>query len=257
MPEPKRLMLAGDWHGNGRWAKLAIQYAANQHVDAILQVGDFGYWPDFSDGHGPFWDTVHQAAEENQIPIYWLDGNHENHYRLKPGFGDQWLRHLPRGHRWTWWGKTWMAVGGGVSVDKKFRTPGHDWFPEETLNFAQFDHCLREGEVDIIVSHDCPDGVLIPGVHALDKQGKDVEGNMVRDPVFPPEQIAESEEHRGLLGEIVRTTNTKLVFHGHYHRRYQQRVQLGGFAAIGLGMDGESITGNTLILDRKTLEGAL
>lgn len=252
MPEPKRLMFAGDWHSNGRYAKLAMKYAENQQVDAILQLGDFGYWPEYADTHGPFWEHVHKTAEDLGIPVYWIDGNHENHDQIVPGFGDQWLRHLPRGHRWTWWDKTWMAVGGGVSVDKKFRTPGDDWFSEETITPQQFEHCIRDGKVDIIVSHDCPPGVLIPGVHALDKQGRDVEGHMVREPIFPPEQIAESEAHRGVLGDIVTKTQAKLLFHGHYHRRYEQRAQ-SGFGVVGLGMDGGAITDNTIILTRKDL----
>jgi hypothetical protein len=195
---------------------------------------------------------VHKTAEDLGIPVYWIDGNHENHDQIVPGFGDQWLRHLPRGHRWQWWGKTWMAVGGGVSVDKKFRTPGHDWFSEETITPQQFEYCIRDGKVDIIVSHDCPVGVLIPGVHALDKQGKDVNGQMVRKPIFPPEQIAESEGHRKVLGDIVVYTRTSLLFHGHYHQRYEQRTR-DGLGVVGLGMDGSPMTDNTIILTSKDL----
>lgn len=252
MPEPSRLMIAGDWHSNRHWAKRMIEVAEHHKVKAILQVGDFGYWPTYSEQDCRFTGEVMEHCERVGIPLYWVDGNHENHSLLQPGQGDRWVRHLPRGHRWSWWGKTWMAVGGGVSVDKKWRTPGKDWFPEETLTPAQFEQCMRDGEVDVIVSHDCPDGVLIPGTHALSKQGKDEDGTLVQAPPFPIEQLHESEAHRGLLGAMATKFHPGHWFHGHYHSRYN--AQLAKTMIVGLGADaGRDMTDNFVIITAKDL----
>ena len=258
MPEPTKLMVAGDWHGSYRWVELVFERARAQGCDTILQLGDFGYWPAWEEhtqtqtGISPFLARVHELAERIGIPVYWLDGNHENHGALTPGQGDRWVRHLPRGHRWQWWGKTWMAVGGGVSVDKEARTPGYDWFPEETLTPEQFEHCLREGPVDIIVSHDCPAGVLIPGVHALQKQGKIETGELRTDCWFPLAQLYESEAHRGLLRDIVDRTGARLVLHGHYHVFHHSPLE-PTLTVIGLDRDNTLFNRATLAMSKEVV----
>lgn len=259
MPEPTRLLIAGDWHGGQHWAVRAIKHAKKAGCDAILQVGDFGYWPAYDEftlsqtGGCHFSSVVREAAQKTGIPVYWLDGNHENHHALVPGQGDQWLRHLPRGHRWQWWGKTWMAIGGGVSVDRYVRTPGYDWFPEETLTPQQLDYCLRPGEVDIVVAHDAPIEAKIPGIHAEEKNGERVN-------FFPPELIAASQEHRGLMSEIAKDKMPAYWFHGHYHSRYNDiwvdpkwTVGGPGMQVVGLDMNGTHLNLNTVILTQKDL----
>lgn len=253
MPEPTRLMLAGDWHGNADWAIKALKHARLAECDAIVHLGDFGFWPRLQVGQMTPGEQGYIKGLSDylrgpcggKMPLYWIDGNHENHDLLNPGSGSEVIRHLPRGHRWSWWGKTWMAVGGGVSVDKKWRKPGIDWFPEETLTPRQWEHCMREGKVDIVVAHDAPDGVDIPGIHAKEKTGE-------TESFFPAEQIMESWEHRGLLAEIVEETRPELWFAGHYHVRYSAiRHGKDGWKTRveGLDRDGSSLDRNTLILE--------
>jgi predicted phosphodiesterase len=244
MPEPKKLALAGDWHGNFGWAELAMNYAVEQGCDVLLQVGDFGYWPSYEESTGSqtggshFLFKVTEKAKELGLMIYWIDGNHENHEHLHPGMGhDGVIRHLPRGHRWHWWGKSWMAVGGAVSIDKQWRTAGHDWFPQETLVQDQIHYASREGGVDIIVSHDCPAGVVIPGIQAENEKG-----------FWPSEQIAESEAHRRLLRQIVDATGAKLIVHGHYHRRYNTISEDHKLSIIGLDCDATGFKENMLLM---------
>lgn len=259
MPEPTRLMIAGDWHGSRTWARQMISWAENAKVDAILQLGDFGYWPRWSEhtqtqtGVCTFTSDVHDMAEKAMIPIYWVDGNHENHDALEPGQGDYWLRHLPRGHRWQWWGKTWMAVGGGVSVDKKVRTAGWDWFPGEVLSPQQYEHVMREGGVDIVVAHDTVAEIEIPGVHGQDKT-KNADG------FFPPEAIEESEANRALMSTIAEEKLPSYWFHGHYHSRYNGTWKNPGWIeggpammVVGLDMNGTTLRKNAVILTKDDL----
>ena len=48
-PGPRRIMVAGDWHGNARWGVHIIETAARLLADEaerlILHCGDFGIWP--------------------------------------------------------------------------------------------------------------------------------------------------------------------------------------------------------------------
>jgi hypothetical protein len=251
-PDPVKLMIAGDWHGNYSWARKALWIANKRGVDTIVQLGDFGYWPnrgrpnDLEADPGFVNGLAAELRRYGGMRLFWVDGNHENHDMLNPGSGSEVIQHLPRGFRWQWWGKTWMSVGGGVSVDKKWRKQGVSWFPEETLTPEQFEYCLRDGTVDIIVSHDCPDKVAIPGIHGQEKTG-DVPS------LFPPEAIAESEAHRALLGQIVDHTHTRRVFHGHYHRRYNGARE-PDTRIIGLAEDASQMNHNTLTLVPGDLE---
>lgn len=251
MPEPTKLMVAGDWHNNSVWAIKAIKHAKEAGADTILHLGDFGYWP--RSHKGPvYYRTVVSQLRYRGLRMFWVDGNHEDHFVLAPaeGLGNEVIRHLPRGHRWQWWGKTWMAVGGGVSVDKKWRTPQESWFPEETLTPHQLEYCLRDGEVDVVAAHDVFEEARIPGIHASEKLG------LTPHPFFPAEQIAESWEHRELMSMIAKDKKPDWWFHGHYHNRYNDKVEVDGheISVVGLDCDATHLNLNTVILTAKDLE---
>jgi len=241
-PDPTKLMLAGDTHHSTHWVLGVIAHAANEGVDTIVQVGDFGYWPTRADVDDYFLERISKSLRHHKIRLFWIDGNHDDHGALTPGMRHGLIQHLPRGFRWQWWGKDWMAVGGGVSVDKKWRTPGLDWFPEETLSMQQAEHCCRPGNVDIILSHDAPDGVDIPGLddHATP---------------YPPECITESNQHRKVLGEICNAVLPQLVVHGHYHIAYRSTRLRDGRPAtrvIGLNRDNNPLHESTVTLTKES-----
>lgn len=234
MPEPQKLLLVGDTHADTKWVTKIIRHAKSIGVDTIFQLGDFGFWPTH---YVRYLDTVQRVLNDSDITMYWLDGNHEDHGLLKPGLALGRLQHVPRGHRWQWWGKTWMAVGGGVSVDRKMRTAGRDWFPEETLTREQLERCLAPGAVNVILSHDCPDGVDIPGL-TPDR--------------FPEEDIRASEGHRELIGEICNTTIPSKLFHGHYHVNYT--AHRGVTTIYGLDCNGSSMSRGTITMVKSDLD---
>ncbi len=246
MLEPKKLMLVGDLHGNTNWAVHVINSAWALGCDTIVQLGDMGVWRD-NYATNCYLSTVQDTLAENDMHLYWVDGNHEDHSRLVNDLAGTvpwdsvadmlWpttpnITHQPRGYQWTWWGKTWMAVGGAVSVDKYRRTEGIDWWPQETLTDEQVEYCCR-GPVDVIVSHDCPMGVDIPG---LSPPG-----------TWPQWVLYESDLHRRKLRQIWNETGATRLFHGHYHTRYD--APLGEGLVTGLDMDSTTLKLNTLILE--------
>ena len=48
--EIRRVLIAGDTHGNTAWVEALTTRAAEQGCPLIIQVGDFGYFPDHPDG---------------------------------------------------------------------------------------------------------------------------------------------------------------------------------------------------------------
>lgn len=207
--EPRRVLLAGDVHGNSRWVGTLCKLARIHGCDAILQLGDFGYWPHTADGR-QFLEHVDWHAERNDIEcIYWIDGNHENHdaLRLLDPIADgtvpvgERCRYLPRGLRWVWSGVRFGALGGAFSVDRRDRVEGVSWWRGEMLTDGDVAR-LGEEPLDVLVSHDAPEGVPLRGM------------------ALPPvDEVLAGEVRSRILG-AVEATAPKLVVHGHWHHRY-------------------------------------
>ena len=243
---PERVGVAGDWHGNTPWATRAIRKisaalpADGQRI--ILQLGDFGIWP------GPegaeYLTSLDAALGEADAELWFVDGNHEDFGQLaglRPGpdgraqvTGRIW--HLPRGHRWRWHDREWLALGGAVSLDKARRTEGRDWWPQEEITWRQAGAAIEAGPADVLVTHECPAGV---------------------DHDFPPppswwaqSDLRRSDAHRALLREVVLAVRPRWLMHGHLHIGYQRTVDLGAgpVEITGLDCDGAEHS-NWAILD--------
>src|SRR5258708_17543380 len=163
-----RIVVAGDWHGNRYWALNVVQRVpqllAGEKRRLLLHLGDFGIWPD-NDGQR-YLSAVNTALGEVNAELWFIDGNHEDFSQLAQLAGNA-LRdgrvpvrsniyHLPRGHRWDWHGRIWLACGGGVSLDKALRRYGHDWWPQEEITSQQEAAIIASGRADVMVCHDLP-----------------------------------------------------------------------------------------------------
>lgn len=240
MINPEVIAVAGDWHGNTKWALHAINYAATQGANVILHTGDFGY-----DFNQEFLDKITKHLKYHDMTLYFVDGNHEDFFYLYtfPIVEDgtrhitDRVFHLPRGFRWEWLGNTFMALGGAISPDKEGRVPYREWWPDEALSFADISHATRPGNVDIMITHDCPAGVDIPGI-ANNPYG------------FPAKTLRDCEAHRDVLRGIVDEIQPKLLVHGHYHQYYRDVLYGGDYMTniMGLHCDGSYVLDNVRLL---------
>jgi hypothetical protein len=236
-----KILVAGDTHANERNIKRLMDTAARCGCQAVIQVGDFGYWPHETGGRW-FLRNAEKMAWQKKIPLFWIDGNHENHAMIDrylrdspssdrlvgiptaqltpkiPGRGksgqasspdvpkrtEDWLRYLPRGYRWEWEGVHLLALGGAWSVDREFRQPGRSWWPGETINDEDVVRACEGGRVDVMVTHDAPGEYSIPGDYAT---GKITSQTMM---------------NRSKVASVVNSVRPKVLIHGHYHVRYEQ-----------------------------------
>jgi len=147
-----KVMFVGDVHGNyDVFSKLVN---ANS-PDVVIQCGDFGYFPNMG-------TDKRTSLLDIEQEVYFCEGNHEDYtalsfleedgcvYNLKN------IRHKKRGSVLTIGDKKILFMGGADSVDKRYRTPGFDWFPEEIITERDV-YSISEENVDIIVSHTCPE----------------------------------------------------------------------------------------------------
>jgi predicted phosphodiesterase len=232
-------MFAGDWHGSLDWAVGCVRLAADHEVDAIVQLGDFGIWPGRGGMH--YLHGLEDALAVAGLPLYFVDGNHEDFPQLLtyPLTADgtrkvrPHIHHLPRGHRWSWDGVEFLALGGATSLDRPQRVQWLNWWPEEEITAAEADDAASGGRVDVMLTHDCPSGVSIPGI------------NPETDRMWPREELRRANKHRDVLGFVVDHVQPDRLLHGHFHKRYDS--QRGRTLVTGLDMDGTD--GNTLIVD--------
>lgn len=247
LTEPNRIAFAGDWHANADYADRAVLYAKDQGADVLVHLGDFGYA--FT---GEFLSTVTATLRYAGLPLLFIDGNHEDHDLLDSApIGGDGLRqitnrmwHLPRGFRWTWAGTRYVALGGAHSVDRPWRTPGTSWWQQETITERQAQTVIDDGPADVLICHDCPTGVTIPGID-----------DRVTAPPFPPLELMRSHQHRQLLRRVVDAVRPRWVWHGHYHQRYTQLVDLG-FGPLmvnGLDCDGRNLDANVRVVNAKDM----
>ena len=185
------------------------------------------------------------------MPVYFIDGNHENHPLLlenpvELAWGARpvapMVYHLPRGYVWKGWGDVrYAALGGAVSVDKHLRQPGIDWFPEEEItekDLLALEHnmaALRWNHIDVMFTHDCPDEANPP----------------FRRHAWPEDRIRAAENHRKMISQAVEIAKPMILIHGHYHCHYRERLDGRGPYVIGLAQEHQE--GNFAILDTDTM----
>lgn len=234
------IAFAGDWHGNTRYAIKALRHARKNNADVVIHTGDLGAFPDSG-----FISAINDEAERLGIQILFVDGNHENHEWLnnqpidEDGVRRLFTRvwHLPRGFRWSWDGVSFLALGGAMSVDRDLRTEGVDWWPEETISDLDILRSTQGGEVDVMVTHDCPLNVDVPLSGGLG---------------LSHEIIQEANINREAISHVMSKVNPRYLFHGHMHVRYDTTLEESGLRPChisGLGMDGTPFTEN-LVLKR-------
>lgn len=247
---PGRLVVAGDWHGDLRWARGVVEQLPGLLPDEaprrIIQLGDFGFRP-----FGYPLVKLSVALAEAGAELWFVDGNHEDWGALaakavpvEGGFAQlaRGIYWAPRGTRWTWHGRTWLAAGGAVSVDRALRNPGVDWWPEEEMTAAQASEIADGGPADVVVAHDCPAKVDLKLPPVLPSFG------------WAPGDLNHSAEHRELMWALAYAVKPTTWIHGHYHLFHRTTADLGYGPVEVTGLDCNStFAGNYSVLDTRTM----
>ena len=251
---PRKVMVAGDWHRNQRWGPAAVHAGCaalgKQHPKIVLQLGDFGIW----DGEwgARYLRVLNEALAKEDAWLVFIDGNHEDFNvlgKLRESTSGDLIQikgriwWATRGSRWEWQGKTWLALGGAVSPDAATRRQGYSWFPEEEISPVDTAKTILGGTADVMLTHDCPSGVH----HAFDPP----------PPWWDSRDLARSDRHRERLQGICELVRPSLLLHGHLHRAYARTGDFGWGSCEITGLDMDGTKGNWVILDTQTLTWAV
>lgn len=245
----RRVAIAGDWHGDALWASQALR--AIQRMDpgirTVLHLGDL--WPD------PYLCRILDVlcVTRGIERILLTAGNHEPWPALTAALDDadgapaQLSEHvwvLPRPFRFEINGRTFLSLGGAASVDREWRVPGAEWWPDEQITDAMTATAIARGSADVMLTHETPAGTPVAAV--LDTLRTNPLG-------FPTSARAESAASQQQIGRVWDAVRPRLLLHGHMHTAGEGTAD-DGRRVISLGCNGQRR--NVLLLDTQTLTHA-
>ena len=172
------IWVTGDIHGSIDINKLSHRrWPEGRELtrdDKLIICGDFGMPWDGSN------EEKYWLAWLNDRPwtTLYVDGNHECFpYLADLPVSRRWggqvqvypdhpnIVHLMRGQVYDIDGLRIFAMGGAASHDRKYRTSGWDWFPEEIPSVAEISEAeanlvAADWQVDCVISHCCATRML-------------------------------------------------------------------------------------------------
>lgn len=245
---PERIAFVGDVHGQSYATADIIKYCGEKGVSFVIQLGDFGYkfqpW---------FLQAVSSELVAQGVLMLFIPGNHDDREYLRrcaqgvppdePFRVADNLWCLPAGYRWEWRGVSFVALGGAHSIDRAFREMYISMWPDEEISAADAEKTVAGGHADVMITHDCPSGIDIPG---LIQPG----GPHPKMVVTLDREIPAAQQHRELLRRIVDVVQPFESWCGHYHVRhdetlcgdgYQTRVHIMDQCGVISGMPFERV----------------
>jgi Calcineurin-like phosphoesterase len=217
--KPPFAMVLGDTHGSVYYTVQSIQEAHQRGVTRIIQLGDWGYlWPDTNlDDPTEAINVVSEQLLEHNITMFFIRGNHD--WKRGVEGHEVWLANLG----FTYMPDGWSSAvgftvptffyGGAVSIDRKYRKDGLDYFEDEKPVHIDRQTLMRHDRLHssaLLFSHEAPQSP--PGFekpHSL----------MVGD----EELISDCHRSRAKAAFVARQGWFTSIFHGHYHtsQRYK------------------------------------
>jgi len=263
MSAPKKILMLGDTHGFHRHVEWAAAQAERAKADAIFVLGDFGYWEHGDDG--AFLDKCSAISSDYGMPIYWLDGNHENHTWLRERYINnaevprdedgfvimrKGLLHAPRAHTWVWNGYRFMALGGAYSIDIEGRLVGEQRkarqaraeisgrkqqgapIPDKVKRVAEGEHTLWWPEEEI-TDEEVEQALKVDKVDILLTHDKPLFASPDWNRKNDPTSMANQEKVQKVLEHL----RPEVLFHGHLHYAYHDPMFIGANEHEMIGVD--------------------
>lgn len=214
-----RTFIVGDTHADPTFVSNVHKLAREKEVEAIVQLGDFGYG--FSQHENVIASIKAWLDRDESHRWYWIDGNHDNHDKLTelvevhnngqrdliPFFHDR-LFYVARGAVFQLGNSTALGLGGAYSIDWKMRREGVSWWRGETITAADMYHAGDNAhgyDIDVMFTHDAPMSDVLESMLGGAGYKND------------PHSLA----NRANLTRVVDEVRPQTLYHGHYHQRYR------------------------------------
>ena len=246
------IALAGDWHGNKDWALRCLRHLSALGVREVFHLGDFGIWP------GPkgrdFVLDAYLASEE--MVIFVTPGNHDDYDQIAelPALdlgrdmgAVQWMTDhialLPRNHRFSRGGWSFVSLGGAPSIDFEYRARGEQWWDAELITNEQVEAVVAAGPADVMLAHDAPDTDYATGA---------VGRILATNPMgYSVEALTYCAVGRMRMTQAFLAVQPRVFVHGHYHVRDERVMRIPGWNHYTemVSVDGDHrVDGNLVLL---------
>ncbi len=200
------ILIIGDVHGQFQVINEQIKFAETLRgclVDAVVVLGDMGVFAQ------PLKNFFVADGQRFLRRVYFIDGNHEEFtcFDSLVKLYSEFMTYLPRGQITEIAGQRFLSLGGACYMDALNSPSGSE------IRDLDIDQCLKNspGSVDMVVSHDCPSGIGVPGTPGFEFYGT---------PGF-----ARSEE-------LVEHFRPQKWFFGHHHRWFHKKIEQTDFFGL-------------------------
>ncbi|MDB4314467.1 metallophosphoesterase [bacterium] len=197
------ILLLGDIHGEFSWLRSEL-ISKDIRDCTMICVGDFGVG--FVGGlrrEQNRLEKLNYILAKRNVNLLSIRGNHDDPaYWNEIDLGFSNIELIPDYTFREIEGEKFFFVGGGISIDRKFRTPNVSYWNDETV-------CLIEGfvrECDVLVTHSAP-----RWIGPNDKKG--IKFYCDRDPTLWDECVKERED----IGRLHELAKPKVSYAGHFH----------------------------------------
>jgi hypothetical protein len=229
--------LVGDLEGERdaalRWLRLLGERG---DVQVAYQLGDLRF------GMGPepeaYLADIDSACAKYDLRLFCINGNHENWAdlarlwstppwidgdgSLKPIQVTEHVTLLPRGHRWTLGGRSFVALGGAPSINRHLLIEGVDWWPSEVLLDEHIDSVIADGHAEVMLTHDSPSSP-----YCSPEVGEILRRNASENPMeWPESSLVYADVGLAKMTRAVLGVRPRFLAHGHFHVAGEGTVQL-------------------------------
>lgn len=233
------MLFLGDIHGSFSHILYSLSRMKEKNKN-IVQVGDFGIGFHNEEIDLKNLKIMQEALAIWNCNLYVVRGNHDNPKYFTGEFKDKLNKKFKNIHFIEDYevveieGKHVLFIGGGVSIDRVYRTEGKDYWKDEEVVYSpdKIKKILENNSsIDILVTHSAPmwcypqgiDAPIVKNYISIDK------GDLKTD----------LEDERDILGKYFDELNDKFKFkyhfYGHFHRNNRQKIADCDHILIGIG----------------------
>lgn len=138
------IRFVSDVHGD-----MNVYFSIIKNIKESIQIGDMGVAATKGWVSAEYLDYLYENLEPKGRHR-WINGNHDSLQECVKS------KHFIRSGIVK---DNMMFIGGALSIDKAYRTPGIDWWEDEELSYEELHKLIDKYEKikpNIVISHDCP-----------------------------------------------------------------------------------------------------